>query len=748
MLHPSLKLEDCCGREVSWEPVHSPLDGKTARIKDFDVRQLLPHILACVLIIADLGKSPTAAGPPTEPSAPTDAKGVRLLPTAEKQEVPGERWALLIGINEYAAPLTSLKYCARDMTVLREVLVKSGGYKPDHVLLLVDQPTDGNLPSDALKTSARPTSGIIYTQLATFLQQAKAQDTVLFAFSGHGDCDAKGRHYLLPSDGNPDLLEHTGVSIESLHQFLEKCPAKQKVIVLDCCHSGAGAKSSKPIPATRFKASEVPTGKGIVQLFSSEVDQLSWEDEELKQGVFSYYLAQGLRGVADTEVQGNTDGFVTFSELYDYVHQNVSQRVQKRFRPYQQTPTKKEQQVTGTIVLAIRVDEPESSSLPNELLLTKLTALVDTGRAPSQITDSAKKWLATDESFPPSFKLRRALNLLAGEKITYADFTQFVEQEISQVENHAAIANAGGSLRALVIGIDNYPGSDLSYAVSDARLIAESLRASSAKAIVDGEFVVLENDQANSAMVTKKIKELSSATEKNDLLVVYFAGRGMPDDALEPPSPGGCWWLSTEETDKSSNGPTEVIEHRGLAKVRATVNPRFSGDLTDEEVLAMSDLAWMLKDCPGAIVIISDACFCYMPEGVFSSKDGLSGSSTASETPSHRLFVGHTTETVELETFKHGVLTFALAKGLNGEADTRAQSLGETGTTPKIVSAPDGYVTLQELGDFILGRSWVANLGKLGRHERDVIDKDHIIVRSFGTSGNAPISRSVLSVSR
>ena len=52
---------------------------------------------------------------------------------------------------------------------------------------------------------------------------------------------------------------------------------------------------------------------------SSKGEELSLEDNGLRQGVFSHYLLKGMKGGADA----NKDAIITVQELYDYVYRKV-----------------------------------------------------------------------------------------------------------------------------------------------------------------------------------------------------------------------------------------------------------------------------------------------------------------------------------------------------------------------------------------------------------------------------------------
>ncbi|HEX8833931.1 MAG TPA: hypothetical protein VF719_07005, partial [Abditibacteriaceae bacterium] len=84
--------------------------------------------------------------------------------------------------------------------------------------------------------------------------------------------------------------------------------------------------------------------EGRVTLASCNADEKSYEDSEKKHGVFTYFLAKGLKGDADT----NGDGLVGVGELHVYVRRAVIDWGQRSGR--RQTP-RVQMNVSGEIVL-------------------------------------------------------------------------------------------------------------------------------------------------------------------------------------------------------------------------------------------------------------------------------------------------------------------------------------------------------------------------------------------------------------
>jgi hypothetical protein len=217
-----------------------------------------------------------------------------------------DRWAVLIGINGYHESLGRLKYSVNDCRRLAEVLTTGDDAFPDdHVLVLADD-------EDA---DRKPTYGNIHSWLASWLAQPDEDDTVLVFFAGHGR-EMGGKCYLAPGDATLQTIHVTGIPVPYVQELLNRCKARQKILILDACHSGAGRDVST-MAAPMMET--LSAGKGIYTLTSCGVDELSHEWDEKEQGVFSYYLAEALSGSCPPDAHGR----ITAEALYDWTFESV-----------------------------------------------------------------------------------------------------------------------------------------------------------------------------------------------------------------------------------------------------------------------------------------------------------------------------------------------------------------------------------------------------------------------------------------
>jgi hypothetical protein len=158
--------------------------------------------------------------------------------------------------------------------------------------------------------------------IASLYRDRRRDDLTLLYFTGHGLRDDDGRLYLATANTRRDSLLFTSLPAEQIDYAMENCASQQKILVLDCCYSGA-------FPQERVKADtdvhalERFRGRGRTILTASDSLQYSFEGEPIggiTQSIFTRHLVEGIRdGNADLDGDGN----ITVDELYTYVHDRV-----------------------------------------------------------------------------------------------------------------------------------------------------------------------------------------------------------------------------------------------------------------------------------------------------------------------------------------------------------------------------------------------------------------------------------------
>ena len=281
-----------------------------------------------------------------------------------------EKWALLIGINNYPNDISNLKYCVSDVEAFGQALIEVVGYKSDQVILMTDQMTGSNQPSNLN----------VIKKIDRLSKQVKSGDTFILYFSGHG-ISKDGQSFLLATNSDSDsidTLEMSAIPLKKVSDILSRIKARQLLTIIDACRNDpTSARGDDDNLLTREFAKDLKIKRGMkivnepkisATLFACSLGQRAYEWAEVKQGVFSHYLLQGLKG----EVINN-QGEVTIADLADYTREKMSQWTKANGKKTQ-TPWLSSEG-GGNLVLATKVvPQPDPIPANIETVITTTTA--------------------------------------------------------------------------------------------------------------------------------------------------------------------------------------------------------------------------------------------------------------------------------------------------------------------------------------------------------------------------------------
>lgn len=247
--------------------------------------------------------------------------------------------ALLIGIDEYrSSPLAA---CVADARAMAAVLQRhedgSRNYDPR---LVTSDTSDTEFVSRSR----------LRTLLAELFENARDAD-LLFYFAGHGAESPWGSE-LVTQDYETNSL---GVSTNDIITLANDSPAREVVLILDCCFSGdlgnlPGLQVS-PL-ASAFRFGRAILREGVTLLVASRATETSAEVGG--HGAFTRLLLEGLEGAAADHI-----GNVTALSLYDFAS--------RAFDAWEQRPVFKSH-VTQPSVLRVckpPIDRELLRQLPN-----------------------------------------------------------------------------------------------------------------------------------------------------------------------------------------------------------------------------------------------------------------------------------------------------------------------------------------------------------------------------------------------
>jgi len=202
------------------------------------------------------------------------------------------RKALIVGINYYQN-LSPLYGCVNDAQKVKSILERNG---------------DGSKNFDCVSFYVDDNSGLINRgKLKDGVQELFKDDSeiALFYFAGHGYIESTDG-YLITSEV---LRGDDGLALSEILTIANESKAKNKIIILDSCHSGIAGN----LPSNSNIAF---IAEGVTILTASTQEQ--YASEENGQGVFTSLLVDALNGSA-----ANLVGEISPGSIYAHIDQSL-----------------------------------------------------------------------------------------------------------------------------------------------------------------------------------------------------------------------------------------------------------------------------------------------------------------------------------------------------------------------------------------------------------------------------------------
>ncbi len=230
-----------------------------------------------------------------------------LNPGRSKGAQHQNRVSLIVGIEKYE-DVSASEFSDRDALLFYDYAVNEIGIPPSNVLVITNERARRRDIDKAVITWLKP-------------QIVRGETEVLIFFSGHGLAAENGELFLVPADGDPNLLERSAVRRSELVEILVGSGAKSVTLFLDTCYSGFSRTknsliaSSRPISIVN-KTEALPPNVSI--LAASANDQVSSSLPQARHGLFSYHLMKGIEGGA-----AQNSGSITLEDLSHYLEIHV-----------------------------------------------------------------------------------------------------------------------------------------------------------------------------------------------------------------------------------------------------------------------------------------------------------------------------------------------------------------------------------------------------------------------------------------
>jgi hypothetical protein len=155
-----------------------------------------------------------------------------------------------------------------------------------------------------------------------------------------------------------DLFAAALPMVEVTQVVRSRIRARRTLVLLDTCHSGAATAGAQRLTEDVGESSvssetldAIRQGFGRAVIASSQAGQKSFENDEAKNGYFTYYLLQAMK---------KRKGQDSIDRVYAYVADGVSKGVAAKFQ-MQQTPVLSQSEQGAEIVLGMVVAETAAS---------------------------------------------------------------------------------------------------------------------------------------------------------------------------------------------------------------------------------------------------------------------------------------------------------------------------------------------------------------------------------------------------
>ncbi len=235
-----------------------------------------------------------------------------------------QSFAIIMGVSKYkyVRPLT---YADKDAELFRDYLRSpgGGGLKEDNIFSLFNE--------QAL-ASTFWTKGFQWLRA----KQLQKGDRLFIYLAGHGDAIDEDQYFFLSHDCNPagdknNYLVGGAIQLYNLKKKIATETGKgvDVFFVMDACRSNELPGGQQGLNFLNSAVTEKKVGE--IMMLATAAGQESLEDASIGNGhgLFTWYLVDGLSGVADDG--SRPDNKITYAEIKSYVDKNVPSVAQQRF---------------------------------------------------------------------------------------------------------------------------------------------------------------------------------------------------------------------------------------------------------------------------------------------------------------------------------------------------------------------------------------------------------------------------------
>ncbi|MBD1858590.1 caspase family protein [Leptolyngbya boryana FACHB-1624] len=175
----------------------------------------------------------------------------------------------------------------------------------------------------------------VLDRLTTIAKSCRKQDTLIFYFSGHGEC-RDGELFLLLDTTEPENLALSALPISWIIDTFNHCKAENKLLVLDCCYADAGRNTTfkgggQPISSQLVSASQritIEPQNYLALLAGDHLERtqeikIEYKRSTLHGGFLTTHLYLALTDRFN-ELDRDKDGKITVDDLKDWLYDQAN----------------------------------------------------------------------------------------------------------------------------------------------------------------------------------------------------------------------------------------------------------------------------------------------------------------------------------------------------------------------------------------------------------------------------------------
>jgi tetratricopeptide (TPR) repeat protein len=238
-----------------------------------------------------------------------------------------QTFAMIMGISKYKH-VRPLAYADKDAIMFKDFL---------------KSPAGGNLSDDNIYMllNEEATLANFYKKGFDWMKVKKLQkgDRLFIYLAGHGDAIDEDQFFYLAYDCNPAGDKNSYLVSGAIRMFDVKIKIQREAskgvevfLIMDACRSNELPGGQEGQSFFQSAISEKRVGEII--MLATGAGQESLEDATIGSGhgLFTYYLVDGLTGMADSVGSGKKDNIITLAEIQKYVERNVPSIAQEQFK--------------------------------------------------------------------------------------------------------------------------------------------------------------------------------------------------------------------------------------------------------------------------------------------------------------------------------------------------------------------------------------------------------------------------------